>query len=590
MEDWQVAVGQIVAGDTADSLESATLDFKRQGRSRDDAVRGLAETAACFANANGGVLVVGVRDRPGGPDAVEGTDLVADLVLRRIYELTTPHLTVEVLEHTVSGRRLLIVRVPRSPEVHQVDGRATRRVAKSCEPMTAAQIATVLSERRGEDWSAEDTGRSLRDVNVVAMEQARGLLRASPDPTRRSYASETDEDLLRVLGVVSPQGTLSRAGELLLCDNQDDLPLVVYQFRRTPAGEPVTTRPPGPLLVALLRVLELISARLDTTPVNLPTGQQVQLADLPEAAIREALANAAIHRDYRLSGSVRVEHAPTRLSVTSPGPLVQGVTVENILTTSSRPRNARLAAAVRVLGLAEEAGIGVDRMYREMVRVGHAPPQFSETVDQVAVTLIGGAPNTHLARFVATLPPPEADDADAMLVLFTLLTRRLVSAPALAPLLQKHQEEVEFVLRRLGTAPVNMLEPTRETARRHHPNYRLREHVITTLGPAVSYRRRTTDEYDRKVIQLVRELGTINARVIRVALDLESVPASRLLGDLVERGILVKTSDAQRGPSVTYGAGTAFPTQATRRNPKAPTAAATTPRPNEAGGDNTTLF
>lgn len=73
------------------------------------------------------------------------------------------------------------------------------------------------------------------------------------------------------------------------------------------------------------------------------------------------------------------------------------------------------------------------------------------------------------------------------------------------------------MLRRLVAVPVDMLEPTRETARRHHPNYCLREHVITTLGPAVSYRRRTTDEYDRKVMQLVRELSTINARLIRVA-------------------------------------------------------------------------
>lgn len=57
-----------------------------------------------------------------------------------------------------------------------------------------------------------------------------------------------------------------------------------------------------------------------------------------------------------------------------------------------------------------------------------------------------------------------------------------------------------------------MIEPTREPARRHHPRYRLRGHVIATLGPAVTYRRRTTDEYDSKVIQLVRELSTINAR------------------------------------------------------------------------------
>lgn len=565
MEEWRTAVEAVGAGATADSVESATLDFKRQGRSRDDADKDLAEVAACFANARGGTVVVGVQDRPGGPDALLGTDLDADRVLRRIYELTSPHLTVELEETTVAGKRLLVIRVPRSPEVHQVNGRATRRVVTSCEPMTASQIASLLSERRGEDWSADDTGRSLSDVSAVALDLARSLLRASADPARRAYASETDEDLLRVLEVVSAHGTLLRAGELLLCDPRQGLPLLAYQFRRTPAGEPVATRPAGPLLVSLMRVLELISARLDTTPVNLPGGQQVHLADLPEAAVREAIANAVIHRDYRLTGAVRVEHAPTRLSVTSPGPLVQGVTVENILTTSSRPRNARLAASVRVLGLAEEAGVGVDRMYREMVRVGHAPPHFEETVDQVAVTLIGGAPNTHLTRYVVTLPQAEVDDADAMLVLFTLLTKRVLSASQLVPLLQKRADEVEFVLRRLATAPADMLEPTRETARRQHPNYRLREHVITALGPAVTYRRRTTDEYDRKVVELVREAGTINARIIRIALDLAAVPASRLLADLVERRILVKTSEAQRGPSVTYGPGPDFPAAPKRR-------------------------
>lgn len=569
MDEWQAALDAILGGATADSRESATLDFKQQGRSRGDSVRNLAEIAACLANSRGGTVVVGVQDRPGGPEAVTGTDLDVDQVLRRIYQLTSPPLTVQIDDARVVDKRLLIIRVPRSPEVHQVDGRATRRVVTSCEPMTASQIAGLLSERRGEDWSAEDTGRPLSSVSAVALDLARSLLRGSADPARRAYASETDEDLLRVLGVVSPDGTLLRAGEVLLCEPTGGLPLLAYQFRRTPAGEPVATRPAGPLLVGLMRVLELISARLDTTPVNLPGGQQVHLADLPEAAVREAIANAAIHRDYRLTGAVRVEHAPTRLSVTSPGPLVQGVTLENILTTSSRPRNARLAASVRVLGLAEEAGVGVDRMYREMVRVGHAPPHFQETVDQVAVTLIGGAPNTHLTRYVATLPQAEVDDADAMLILFTLLTKRVVTASQLVPLLQKRGEEVEFVLRRLATAPANMLEPTRETARRHHPNYRLREHVITALGPAVTYRRRTTDEYDRKVVELVREAGTINARIIRIALDLAGVPASRLLADLVERRILVKTSEAQRGPSVTYGAGPDFPFNTTRsRRPK----------------------
>ena len=88
----------------------------------------------------------------------------------------------------------------------------------SCEPMSASQIAGLLWERRGEDWSAEDTGRPTSSVSAVALDLARSLLRGSADPARRVYASETDEDLLRVLIVVSPEGTLLRAGEVLLCD------------------------------------------------------------------------------------------------------------------------------------------------------------------------------------------------------------------------------------------------------------------------------------------------------------------------------------------------------------------------------------
>lgn len=78
--------------------------------------------------------------------------------------------------------------------------------------------------------------------------------------------------------------------------------------------------------------------------------------------------------------------------------------------------------------------------------------------------------------------------------------------------------------------------------------------------------------------------------MIRVALDLSGIPASRLLGDLVERGILIKTSDAQRGPSVAYGTGPAFPAPPTRRRPGTSSALATPQQPNKSGGDSTTLF
>lgn len=557
--DANAAMASVLDGQRAADLESDVLDFKTQGRSVPDTLKDLAQAAVCFSNALGGTVVVGVADDRGGADAFVGCTLDPLRTQRAVYELTEPPLIVSAESVQMAGRDLLVLGVPSSPEVHAIGGRPTERIGTTCQPMSTARIGTLVAERRGDDWSAHDSGLPIADANPVAMEVARAFLERSTDPQRRAYLRETDEDLLRRLSVVTAAGTLTNAGSLLFTADAGREHLA-YVHRRTPAGTLVANEHlSGPLLVGIRRAFNLISARLDRTPVNLPGGQQLQVADLPEAAVREAVVNAVMHRDHRRLGAVFIDHTATRLSVTSPGPFVTGVTVDNILTTSSRSRNPLLSTAIRTLGLAETAGTGVDRMYAEMARLGHQVPRFEADVDQVRVTLLGGAPNAYLTRFAATLPPDESEDADTMLVLLSLLTQRTVAAPSMSPLLQKPESEAASVLDRLSTEPVALLERTRQTAHRSTPVYRLREHAIAALGPALAYRRRTQDEYDRKIVGIVQETGEINARMVRLLFDLDASPASRVLADLVERAVLVKTSEATRGPSVTYGPGPRFP-------------------------------
>jgi ATP-dependent DNA helicase RecG len=154
-------------GAAATILESDRLDFKTVGRSDEDALVNLTEAASCFANAQGGYVVVRIADRASVPEAFVGTTLDMGRTQRRIYELTTPALIVTVDAFEWAGSRLLVLTVPRSSEVHQVRGKATERVGTSCEPMTAARIAAVVSERRGDDWSAEDSHVSAEKVSVL---------------------------------------------------------------------------------------------------------------------------------------------------------------------------------------------------------------------------------------------------------------------------------------------------------------------------------------------------------------------------------------------------------------------------------------
>lgn len=560
--DVLAALRSVVGGKTASQVESETLDFKEEDpSSRRQTEKTLVDAANCFANHVGGRVVVGVNDKAAGKSALVGTQLEPDEVKRRIFELTEPPLLVDVGSFEYEGVRLLLIRVLQSPDIHaDKQGRALRRVNTDCLPMTPHDQMRLREERRGVDWSSDDSARRIADVDEEALRLARRHLRAFSD-ARSRLADLAAEDLLRELGVVTPANTLTNAGDVLFCAPRDATPRLIYFYRNTPGGEvKAVERYETPLIVAYDAALAAIRARGQSTAVALQDGTQLEIEDFPLRAVEEALANAVIHRDYHVRGSILVDHSPEVLTVTSPGPLVTGVTPHNILTHPSKPRNPLLAKGARHLRLAEEVGQGIDRMYREMLISGKSIPVIESTLEQVVVTFVGGAPNRRVASFVAQhLPLNEREDVDALLTLLRLCRKKTVNSEELAPLFQKNSDAAEAVLRRLASDSVAMLEASRGTARRLHPTYRLRDEVLRALGPAVDYARRTTDEIDRKVIAHVREYGRITNPTVRNILDVDVQKAKSILADLVKRDVLVKAGTGERGPKVEYEAGSKFP-------------------------------
>jgi ATP-dependent DNA helicase RecG len=551
-----LALQAIQAGTPAKDVESGTLDFK-QGSQNDsrETIKVIVEAAICFANTDGGIVAVGILDKPGGPQAFQGCDLDPDMVQQRIYELTEPPLSVDVRTEHHYGVPLLVISVPQSQELHSdKKGRAQQRIGQKCLPLNPKDQALLRERRSGFDWSAVPTERRIEDVSPVALQLAREDLRVHPDRFGELSELRSDLDLLTALGVLSDDGFLLRAGELLFCSlPQLDAAGIVYIYRHTPGGEPAAVRRLSPpLLVAFHQTIDLVAARRTFVPIFLPRGQQIDIADFPEVAVREALANGVIHRDYYFQRPVTVEHSPDAFVVTSPGPLVGGVTPANILTHDSVTRNRRLAFAVRTLGLAEEIGRGVDRMYREMIQTGRVAPTIESGPDQVRVVLTGGEPNTPVARYIAQLPAVEQRDTDAMLTLRTLRDRPHVDAPTLAPVLQKTVVETEIVLRRLSSDSVRMIEPIDGTLSSSSVSYQLRDEVLRQLAPAISYKRSyrllTSDERDQlrdRALALVAEVGEVDQDIIRVGLGIPEQIARSLLDSMTGRGMLVRRSGRQ---------------------------------------------
>lgn len=111
------------------------------------------------------------------------------------------------------------------------------------------------------------------------------------------------------------------------------------------------------------------------------------LPEYPEAVLREAVVNALAHRDYGLDGAtVDITVWDDRIEVRSPGPLPGHITIDN-MRDEHYSRNPRIMRVLKTVGLVEECGDGLDRMYREMESRLMEPPAFEATASSVTVTL-----------------------------------------------------------------------------------------------------------------------------------------------------------------------------------------------------------
>ncbi len=139
----------------------------------------------------------------------------------------------------------------------------------------------------------------------------------------------------------------------------------------------------------LVRMIEWIENLI--APWNREEEIQVGLLRVPalrfeRRAFREAFANALTHRDYTKMGAVHVRLQDDALVISNPGGFVEGVTLDNLLTTEPRPRNASLADIFKRMGLVERTGRGVDIIYRGLLRYGRPHPDYSRS-DSSSVVL-----------------------------------------------------------------------------------------------------------------------------------------------------------------------------------------------------------
>lgn len=408
----------------------------------------LADEVAAMSNTpGGGALIVGVEDRSGD---LLGTELDPEWLRNEIYRRID--VAPDVIERFEQGIRLLIIFVPEAREpVEDTGDRLRWRVGPAAVPIDRGQWWLHRQGRAGWDPLSQPSRMRLEHLTPGAVAVARQYLsrRDVTDDVAADIGAAAPEDMLRQLGLLTVDGWLTEAGALLFC--AAPRPWLSWTRLDVEGGDVLAHEEPYEgmsLLEQINRVESLLEAANDRVTLSGEFAERV-IRLIPMRAAREAVLNGVVHRDWN-------QHAPTTvtwveedrsLTVVSPGGFVGGVNPGNVLTQRFS-RSPALADAALALGLVDKQGIGVDRMYREMVTLGHRPPRITEEPGpRVRARLVGGEPVVPIMRLTARLQPAARQrDVQVALVLHTLLHQPFTDPRTLAPVLQRSVTEAEEAL------------------------------------------------------------------------------------------------------------------------------------------------
>ena len=394
---------------TIPNKETMEIEFKSDFKKLSDA--DLVDAVVAFANTMGGCLYLGVED--------DGTITGLHEQHRDITQLaafianrTVPPVSVR-LEIIPAEKPVLAIQVPKSRSiVASSNGKIQRRRLKADGmpeniPMYPYEIATRLSELSLLDFSAQPVpGACYADIDPLERERLRKIILAYNGEKNLLELSDEELDKALQLVVTAGEELIPTYTGLLLLGKQDKLkeymPTAESAFIMMRGTEVATNESFFlPLLAAIEKMTDFVSARNIMQEMEMGMFR-ISIPDFDPRAVREAIVNAFVHRDYTQLGRVLVRIDADGLSVGNPGGFIEGVTYQNILTVEPHGRNPVLADALKRIGLAERSGRGVDRIFEGSLIYGRDLPDYSEsTTRNVKLFIPRGAPDKRLVSLIS---------------------------------------------------------------------------------------------------------------------------------------------------------------------------------------------
>jgi ATP-dependent DNA helicase RecG len=328
----------------------------------------IKKEVIAFANSGGGILYVGISDS-GEVIGLENADSDVININNMLRDSIKPDITLFAQSkiECIEGKEIVVIEVQSGTErPYYLAGKGIRpegvfvRHGTSTVPATDTAIRRMIRETDGESY---EKLRSTEQTLTFSFTETEFLKRGVPfGPTQ-----------MATLGLVNPDKIYTNLALLLSDQCRHTIKAAVFNdttqqvFRdRHEFG--------GSLFMQINNIYSFIDL-INSTAATFDGLFRIDKRDYPEAALREALLNAVVHREYSISGSILIKIFSDRIEFISPGGLVNGLEIDDIMSGYSICRNSALAALFYRLQLIEAYGTGILKIF-ELYKTSFKQPKI----------------------------------------------------------------------------------------------------------------------------------------------------------------------------------------------------------------------
>lgn len=355
-------------------IETDVIEFKAAF------VNDLNKEVIAFANTNGGEIYIGLDDN-GKPCGLNNINDVELQCVNHITNTIKPDVSMFVkYEKIVIDEQdvLKIIVNKGSMSPYYIAGKGIRpegvyvRMGTASVPATETTIVNMIKETTGETY--EDTRSLNQNLTFIQAEQEFS-----------NAGISFGESQKKSLGIIGRDGCYTNLGLLLSDQCEHKIKFAVYE-----GTQKQIFKDRHEFSGSLFRQFEDLTRMIDSynrlSSPKLDGMKRVDQRDYPVQAIREALLNALIHREYGLGGYTLISMFDDRMEIVSLGGLIRGVEMSDIMMGVSYLRNKRLAEIFYRLQLIEAYGTGIDKI-KESYKGQVKQPVFESSPNAFKIVL-----------------------------------------------------------------------------------------------------------------------------------------------------------------------------------------------------------